>query len=223
MHDEPLMHLKDAASAVVDLLRPPDRAAVLAFSERLRLAATWTSDHAVLKRAFGDIEARGSTSLHDAAYAALTLRDQVPARALILVFSDGDDTASWLPGQAVLDTARRSEAVVYSVGLKMTEDAVPGYRLDFRSGPQPVRSKLAGSLLFDELLPRLAEDTGGKHLTARESEKLRDAFVQIIREFRTRYLITYTPQGVDKSGWHPIDVKLKDKRGRITARRGYLR
>jgi hypothetical protein len=47
--------------------------------------------------------------------------------------------------------------------------------------------------------------------------------VQIVTEFRTRYLITYTPRGVDRGGWHPIEVKLKNKPGKITARRGYLR
>jgi len=42
-------------------------------------------------------------------------------------------------------------------------------------------------------------------------------------EFRTRYLITYTPRGVDQAGWHPLEVKLKAKRGKVTARRGYMK
>jgi len=223
MHGEPLAHLKDAASAVIDLLRPADRAAILTFSEKLQLAARWTSDRSELKHAFEGIEARGSTSLYDAAYSALTLRDPLPGRPLVLIFSDGHDTLSWLPGQAVLDTARRSEAVVYGVGLKMDATLVPGYRLDFRSGPQPVRRIVSPSLMVEELLPHLAADTGGKHLNAQRSAALRDAFVQIVSEFRTRYLITYTPQGVEKGGWHPIGVKLKNKAGKVTARRGYLR
>jgi hypothetical protein len=37
----------------------------------------------------------GSTSLYDAAYAALTLKDTVPVRRfVVLVFSDGGDTSS---------------------------------------------------------------------------------------------------------------------------------
>ena len=42
-------------------------------------------------------------------------------------------------------------------------------------------------------------------------------------EFRTRYLLTYTPRGVDAGGWHPIEVRLKNKKGKVTARRGYMR
>jgi hypothetical protein len=47
--------------------------------------------------------------------------------------------------------------------------------------------------------------------------------VQIVTEFRSRYLLTYIPTGVQAGGWHPIDVKLKIKKGTTTARRGYLR
>jgi hypothetical protein len=42
-------------------------------------------------------------------------------------------------------------------------------------------------------------------------------------ELRSRYLLTYTPKGVDASGWHPIEVKVKGARGRVTARRGYVK
>src|SRR4029453_13773593 len=109
-----------------------------------------------------------------------------------------DDRGSWLPGQTMLDSARRSQAVVYGVGLRPKDStARPGYRLDFRSGLQPVRPRVTGAGLFQQALPTLPEDTGGKYLDAERSEKLRDAFVQIVTEFRTRYLITYTPRGVD--------------------------
>ena len=46
--------------------------------------------------------------------------------------------------------------------------------------------------------------------------------MRIVGEFRTRYFLTYTPRGVEKDGWHPIEVKLKNKKGKVTARRGYL-
>ena len=224
MRGKPLADLKEAAAAVIDLLTPADRGAILTFSERLELRAPWTSDRGALKTSFSNVEARGATSLHDAAFTALAIRDEVPARALVLIFSDGDDTVSWLPGQTILDSARRSEAVVYGVGLRPKDSTVrPGYRMDFRSGLQPVKPRVTGAGLFQQVLPTLAEDTGGKYLDAERSEKLRNAFVQIVTEFRTRYLITYTPRGVDRGGWHPIEVKLTNKPGKITARRGYLR
>jgi hypothetical protein len=36
-------------------------------------------------------------------------------RGLVIVFSDGVDTASWLTDDAVLNTAKRSDVVVYAV------------------------------------------------------------------------------------------------------------
>jgi hypothetical protein len=69
----------------------------------------------------------------------------------------------------------------------------------------------------------LADETGGNYLEAERSDRLREVFVRIMTEFRSRYLLTYTPTGVDAGGWHPIQVKVKNKRGSVTARRGYLR
>ena len=218
-----LEDLRAAAIAAVQLLRPDDRAALLTFNHRLWRRSPWTADRAPLERALGGVEAAGGTGLHDAAYAALTLKDETPGRALVLLFSDGHDTASWLPGSHVIETARRSEAVVYAVSLRTAAGRAPGYRLDFRSGVQPPVPANAKSLLSEDFLSALASQTGGELLAVTESESLRRTFVHIVNEFRTRYLLTYTPSGVDAGGWHPIDVRLRARRGTVTARRGYMK
>jgi hypothetical protein len=51
---------------------------------------------------------------------------------------------------------------------------------------------------------------------------LSDTFVRLIAEFKTRYVLTYTPRGVAPSGWHTLDVKVS-RRAAVQARRGYLR
>ena len=236
-----LVHLKDAASAVVSLLAPADHAALMTFSGALELRAPWTSDRAALLAAVAATRARGSTTLYDAAYAALTLRDPEPGRTLVLMFSDGADTASWLPGPHVIEIARRNEAVVYAVTLETDSVYVPshtagfagsiirraepanGYRLDFRSGIQDPIRKAPTATLLEPFLDALAAETGGKVFDAESSDRLRETFVRIVNEFRSRYLITYTPRGVAAGGWHPIEVTLKGRKGKVTARRGYLR
>jgi VWFA-related protein len=104
----PLDNLKDAAAAVVRLLAPADRAALMTFTGSIRLRAPWTADQARLLAGIAATQAAGSTTLYDASYAALTLRDPEPGRTLVLIFSDGADTSSWLPGANVLDVARRT-------------------------------------------------------------------------------------------------------------------
>lgn len=218
----PLLHLKTAAAAVIDLLGREDRAALLTFSHEVKLRSPWT-EPAGLLAPIALTEASGATSLHDAAYAALTLKDERSGRSLVLVFSDGDDTSSWLPGAAVIDLARRSDSVVYAVGLRSGTGLIPGYLVDVSSGLQAPPPRVTATALADRFLAALAVETGGRHVDAENSRELRDTFVRIVSEFRSRYLLMYTPRGVDSGGWHPIEVKLKGKRGKITARRGYLR
>ena len=220
---KPLEDLKQAGLAIAGLLRPDDRAALLRFSEEIDLPSQWTADHQELARAIERTQASGSTALHDAAYAALTLRDPQAGRLLVLMFSDGDDTASWLSGRSVIDAARRSDAVVYSVGLRPAPVRKLGYLVDFRSGLQPEVPRVVPPELTKSFLTALAEETGGKYFNTERSDRLRETFVQIVTEFRSRYLLTYIPTGVEAGGWHPIDVKLKIKKGTTTARRGYLR
>jgi len=219
---EALAHLKEAASTVAQLLRPDDRSSLLTFSTVLALRTAWTSDHTRIARQIEGAEAGGATALHDAAYAALTARDAQSGRSLVLIFSDGVDTSSWVPGQSVIDMAGRNDAVVYAVGREATL-IEPGYVVDFTSGlqirPRSRDAPLMGTLFLDAL----TRETGGKHITTKNSSQLRETFVQIVNEFRSRYLLTYTPRGVESSGWHPIEVRVKGRSVEVTARRGYLR
>ncbi len=231
---ERLVHLKEAARSLIDLLQPADRAALLTFSADVRLRSGWSGDRRQLQAAVESCDASGATSLNDAAYAALTLRDPRPGRTLVLVFSDGDDTSSWLPGANALDVARRNDGVVYAVTLESSENPVYGYLLDFRSGLQApanipefpeARSKMSlpNPVYTRTLLDALSSETGGKIVNAERSSRLRETFVDVVTEFRNRYLITYSPRGVEKGGWHPIEVRLRNRPGKITARKGYLR
>ena len=69
-----LADLKAGARSVIDKLRPKDRAAILSFSHRLEMPSSLTADRAVLRKAVTDLDAVGSTSLRDAAFAGLALR-----------------------------------------------------------------------------------------------------------------------------------------------------
>ena len=95
--------------------------------------------------------------------------------------------------------------------------------MDFHSGIQDRVENAPNAILLRRFLDELADETGGKVVSTESSERLRDTFLQVIQEFRSRYLLTYTPRGVDARGWHPIEVKLKNRRGQVRARRGYLR
>jgi VWFA-related protein len=126
----------------------------------------------------------------------MTMGEADVGRALLLVFSDGFDTASWLTSEAVLDAARRSEVVAYTVAVGVANR--PPFLRD---------------------LSRL---TGGTLLQIESTKDLAAAFVGILNEFRQRYLVSYSPRGVAKEGWHRIEVRVDRKGAAVKARAGYM-
>lgn len=235
--------LRIAASAAVNALGARDRAAVLTFSDALQQPARWLPKGAELTRAIDGVEASGATALFDATFAGLATRDPDPGRrSLMLIFSDGDDTSSWLPHTAPIDKAARTDTVVYTVLLapgrgrsvsagraqadkpivsRANDGPTDTRRLLFRSGIRltPGAALLAQSPFLEEI----ADRTGGEALAADTGGKLRDTFERIVTDFRSRYLLTYVPQGVDAGGWHKLEVRLKGRAGKVSARRGYDR
>ena len=205
------MHfLLQAGEALLDQLRAQDRVALLSFSSRVRLLAALTPSRQQIRGALSTLEAKGATSVRDAAFAGLALREDDPGRSLVLIFSDGEDTASWLKMPAVLDSAKRTDAVVYAVAL-----AERRYGVSLLNPTGEV--KHAG-----KFLDNLTEESGGRVIFANSNSDLKATFTKALAEFRDRYVLSYSPTGVSSTGWHRLEVKLKTKSGRVTARRGYF-
>lgn len=208
---ERLRALKAGATAVIDRLRPRDRAALLTFSHGLDLRAELTGDVAALQRAVDALRAKGSTALRDAAFAALALRTADATRTLVLLFSDGLDTSSLLSEDGVVEVARRSDAIVYAIGIR---ERPLGFR---RGGPSSTPPPTD-----DRFLERLSEETGGRLLHAEQNRDIEQTFARVLDEFNSRYVLGYVPRGVAARGWHRVEVRLKKRSGTVLARRGYF-
>ncbi len=193
---ERLAHLTAASRAVLERLGPSDQAALVLFSHPVRLRSGLTTDAQKVTRALERAWAGGDTSLIDATYSAMMVGESDVGRALVIVFSDGADTASWLRPEAVLDIAKRTDVVVYGVSVR-------------RMGVSP-------------FLRALTDQTGGRQFEVESTKDIGAAFEGILEEFRQRYVIGYTPSGVASGGWHPITVRIKGKNATSRARPGYL-
>jgi len=193
---ERLLHMRLAARAVLGGLGSADRAALLTFSDGIELAHALSADVAAVRAALDKVQPAGGTALVDGAYSALMLAGRDAGRDLVVVFSDGRDTASILPAERVLESARRSDAVVYGV--------------------------TAGSSGTVGFVSSLSEQTGGQSLEISSTMDLQKAFVGILDEFRRRYVLSFTPRGVSATGWHRLQVRVKGRRPAITARQGYM-
>lgn len=211
----PLQDLKSAANAVVGSLRRDDRMALLTFSQQAHLRAPWTQDGVALRAAIDRTVAEGGTALRDAAFSAISLRERVPGRMLLILFSDGYDTASWLSAGDLLAAAERTDVAIHVI---QTIPVPPRIGIEHR------RQLTANPRLYESLLlPVLANETGGAAISVSDSSNVRSAFLKIIDDFRAGYVLTYSPARVPKEGWHSIAVRLKGARGEVHARRGYAR
>lgn len=215
----PLEHLKEAARAAAAATTKEDQASVLTFSERIGLRCGWTRDRALLDAAIGRLSAGGATALHDGIYAAMGLRNEAAGRTLLVVFSDGADTSSWLDAPAVLQAARETDVVVYGVsstplytGTSVLNEERAALKRWFESDP---------TLFPQLLLERVTETTGGELLYVDSTRDLPGTFARIVGDFKSRYLLSFTPTGVAVGGWHPLEVKLKGRTGTVRARPGY--
>ncbi len=189
-----LERLRAAGIAILGGLRSNDQAALVTFSHIVRLAATLSKDVTSVRTALMQASGDGSTSLVDGVYAGMEIGQSDAGRELLIVFSDGLDTASWLSADKVLDAAKRADVVAYAVAV--------------RSRAKP------------EFLRELTSFTGGKLFEIETSDKLDEIFLEILQEFRQRYLVSYTPRGVAREGWHKLDVRVK-RGGTVKARPGY--
>jgi hypothetical protein len=64
--------------------------------------------------------------------------------------------------------------------------------------------------------------TGGRSIAIESTRDLSSTFVRILEEFRMRYLISYSPEGVSGAGWHRLDVRVKGRGLTVKARPGYF-
>jgi VWFA-related protein len=186
--------LQAAGEAILGELQKNDQAALVTFSQSVQLGAALSGDIDRVRTALLRARGTGSTSVIDGSYAGIQIGESDAGRALLVVFSDGLDTASWLAAERVLDSAKRSDVVAYAVAV--------------RSPAKP------------EFLREVASLTGGRLFEVEKTERLDTLFLGILKEFRQRYLVSYTPRGVAKEGWHKLDVRVK-RSGTVKARPGY--
>lgn len=185
-----------AAEALLDGLRPVDRAALTTFSHAVAPRIALTPDLAAVRKALHEIEPYGDTAVMDGAYVALTATLAQTGRSLVVICTDGYDTSSWLQPEEVLESAKRSNAVVYAVTAAQARRRSP--------------------------LKDLAEATGGQLLEVTSSRDLRGAFQRILQDFRSRYILSYSPTGVPAEGFHRLDVRMKRRGLTARARPGYI-
>ena len=211
--DENLPAVQEAGARFVRTLRPEDLGQVVQFNDRSTVLQDFTADRSALEAAIRSTQASGRTVLYNTLYVALRqLRDQgnpaAPRRRAIVLLSDGEDTASLVSDEQVLELARQADVCVYVIGLR------PNRATD--------RDRMAfGQATY--FLTALSRDTGGEVYFPSSVSELDGVYGRIAEELRSQYTLGYVSRNERRDGkWRRIVVRASGREDlRVRHKVGY--
>ncbi len=197
--------LRHAAEEFVIRLLPDDTARVGAFNDKIQFGSPFTHDRDELVSDIKDLDYGNGTRLWDATAASLDELKPIDARRVILLFTDGDDTASHVGLGTVTDRARAEDVMVYTIGLES----------HYFDGVRMVTSRP------DRGLRKIADETGGGYFELKKTDDLAPTFTRVEQELHSQYAIGFEAQQLDGKV-HKLQVRLKQPGLTARARRSYL-
>ena len=203
---------QQAAIGFAERLRDEDLASVIDFDSRVDIRQGFTNSLDDLSVAIRRTSAGGSTSLYNAIYISLKELGKIAAgatgeirRQSIIVLSDGEDTSSLVDFDEVLELAKRSDTVIYSIGLRSRDIRT---RRGFREA--------------DFVLRQLAQETGGRAFFPRGVDELAAIYQQISDELSSQYSLGYTSKNPLRDGrWRRLVVRIDQPNVAARTKQGY--
>lgn len=201
-----------AAQFFRQVMRPGDQAALFSVSTDPRLETQLTPSVKDILDALARIKPGGATALYNAIIEAARYLRPAEGRRVIVILSDGSDTASSASLEQALVEVQRSDAVIYAV---------------HSTGIAP--SANIQDLAGEAALKTLCEDTGGKAFfppiqrdPQREARDLGEIYRKIAAEVHAQYVLTYYPKNDARDGrFRAIRVEVHRPGLQARARRGY--
>jgi Ca-activated chloride channel family protein len=170
-----------------------DAGVIVGFNQKVELYQTLSSHEDFLSRIMASLRPGGDTAIYDAV--AFTCRelakvdDDQPTRRALILLTDGDDNSSEISLQQAIESALRSNTIVYVLSTN------PDYSLSLGE---------PGELAMKQL----AEATGGRLLRADNNDDVSRAFSKISRELRNQYAIGYKPPSGHPDGlFHRLQIQ----------------
>jgi Ca-activated chloride channel family protein len=172
------------------ILRPVDAISLYQFSTYVSEALPFTNDEHLVDTALNHLRTGAATALYDAIFLGSQSLERRRGRKVIVLITDGGDTASKTDYQEAVRAAQISEAIIYSIIMV------------------PIEADAGRDTGGEHALIQLSRDTGGKFYYATSTNQLDDAFRQISDELRTQYLLAYYPAHRVGAEFRRIQVEL---------------
>jgi Ca-activated chloride channel family protein len=207
-----LEELRSAVRQVRTDLAPEDRLRLIVFNMGIRRLVDFDDPPANVERALASAQGEGSSAVFDAVAVALTAAEAPGRRRLVILFSDGQDSSSISDVETLLDIAKRSTPTLAVIlGSSSVEGPASLFRATRAAAPETVGA----------LYERLAGETGGMVAVVKPGENLTSRFRRMVQDFRSSYVLYFTPKGVERAGVHTLDVRVKRNGAEVRARRSY--
>jgi Ca-activated chloride channel homolog len=183
------LELDAARRFIHSIIRPQDGLSLYTFSSDVSELTPFTAKLHQIDGAINEVRVGGATSLYDAIYLGSKALMKRQGRKVLVLITDGGDTASTIDYKEALRAAQQSEALVYSL-------------IDV-----PVEASAGRNTGGEHALIQISNDTGGKYFYAANVGQLDNAFSEISDELRTQYLLAYYPvERRAASDFREIDV-----------------
>jgi len=229
---------------VFDLLGDQDEMFLYRFDSRPELVQGWTENRQAIRNALGVIRPNGGTAIYDTVAEAIPLANSGTRRKKALVIiSDGNDTSSRMKPDQLAGLVRRTEVIVYAIGIDASGDlhqssrpAGPSQPLPVPAPfpgkaplpqtprtPQPQRSGSPKDRVNPDALRRITDDSGGRTEVIVSPRDLDPATASIANELSRQYFLGYSSSAPKDGRWHTIDVQLATPGSHtVRARRGFV-
>ncbi len=190
--------IKSAARKFVKaLVRQQDEVDLMDFSDTVREIVSFTNEPKQIDAGLNRLQHGDATSLYDAIYLAGQRLQSTSAangrRRVIVLITDGADTAKGSRYEQAVEQAQRAGAMVYSIIIV------------------PVYADAGRNTGGEHALIQMAEDTGGKFYYVEDKQDLGPAFQHVSDDLRTQYLLGYYAPDRERDGsFRRIRIRMSD-------------
>ncbi|HEY2383038.1 MAG TPA: VWA domain-containing protein [Terriglobia bacterium] len=193
-------------------LSPQDEMFVVQFSSDVQMRQHFTSNMQDVQKSLRDIRAGGETAAYDAIQTGMEeMKKAKHNKKILLMVTDGFDTKSHINSTQVEDILKRSEVLVYAIGIDDDDD-------------DPLALGRTRYHIYHYMLGRLTSISGGRafRLFTGRNYALNGLAEVLLEELHQQYTLGYYPTTLsDKNTWREVDVKVSKPGSQIRHRTGY--
>lgn len=193
-------------------LSPQDEMFLVSFNSDVEIRRKFTSNMPDIQRSMRDIKAGGETAAYDAIQIAMDeMKTAKHNKKILLMVTDGFDTKSRINAMQVEDILKRSEVLVYAIGIDDDDE-------------DPLALRRTRYHIYHYMLGRLTSISGGRafRLFTGRNYALNSLATVLLEELHQQYTLGYYPTSVpDKNVWRQVEVKVKKNGSQIRHRMGY--